>query len=158
MRKIFSNFVCFSESPNFIHRWKKSFCFLKRWSFQQKYLSDNVIFLALPFVYITWNLFLPPQSAFRLHCIQTFLVKKEKALHCSHEYERNVLMDFMTFDIVWQHNNNTQFSLIFHGPCIQTKYVRDHPFKTSAFFKGEGSNIGQICRQIVVKKTADGGG
>ena len=113
---------------------KKKFLFLKKWSFQQKYLSDNVIFLALPFVYITWNLFLPPQSAFRLHCIQTFLVKKEKALHCSHEYERNVLMDFMTFDIVWQHNNNTQFSLIFHGPCIQTKYVRDHPFKTSAFF------------------------
>ena len=28
---------------------------------------------------------------------------------------------------------------------------RNHPFKMSAFFRGEGSKIGQICRQIVVK-------
>ena len=29
------------------------------------------------------------------------------------------------------------------------KALWDHPFKTSSFFRGEGSKIGQICRQIV---------
>ena len=42
-------------------------------------------------------------------------------------------------------------------PFIQRMYLvvlvfRDHPLKTSAFFKGEGSKICQICRRIVVKK------
>ena len=35
---------------------------------------------------------------------------------------------------------------------------RDHPFKTSVFFKGRVAKISQICRWIVVKKTADGKG
>ena len=29
--------------------------------------------------------------------------------------------------------------------------LRDHPFKMSVFFKGEGSKIGHICWRIVVK-------
>ena len=33
-----------------------------------------------------------------------------------------------------------------------SKRFRDHPFKTSAICRGEGSIIGQICRQIAVKK------
>ena len=42
-------------------------------------------------------------------------------------------------------------------------YIRDHPFKTSEFFSGEGSRISQICRRIVAKKLpaaglADGSG
>ena len=41
---------------------------------------------------------------------------------------------------------------------LKSLLIRDHPFMTSAFFRGEGSKIGQICQQIVVKKTADGSG
>ena len=39
----------------------------------------------------------------------------------------------------------------------EKKKVRDHPFKTLAFFRGEGSKIGQICRRVVVKKLPIGG-
>ena len=33
----------------------------------------------------------------------------------------------------------------------EAKELRDHPFKTSAICRGQGSKIGQICRRIVVK-------
>ena len=36
--------------------------------------------------------------------------------------------------------------------------IRDHPLKTSAFFKGEGSKTSQICRRMLVKKLPTGGG
>ena len=36
--------------------------------------------------------------------------------------------------------------------------VRDYPFKTSPFFRGEGSKIAQICRQIVHIKKLQGVG
>ena len=39
-----------------------------------------------------------------------------------------------------------------HFPKNGTKFAFwDHPFKTSAFFSGEGSKISQICWQLVVK-------
>ena len=38
------------------------------------------------------------------------------------------------------------------GDVLKLLALRDHPLKTSAFLRGEGSKMCQICRRIVVKK------
>ena len=55
-------------------------------------------------------------------------------------------------DLTYHKRYLSQSSILLHKWIIS---FRDHPFKTSKFFRGEGSEIFQICTRIVVKKTAN---
>ena len=49
------------------------------------------------------------------------------------------------------HIKGSAADLIFFSVCLLVYGIRDHPFKTSACSRGEGSKICQICRRIVLK-------
>ena len=55
------------------------------------------------------------------------------------------------FNLKWHFGVKSILERIYVSNLISAFYVRDHPFKTSEFFRGEGSKICQVCRRIVVK-------